>query len=205
MNPSMKYCRVCHPSLIMLPCAQVMERMRSTLFCLVLPGDSASARRTSEIFMSGCLPVFLGPPYGAMPLADSIDYRGASLFFNVTDYRSGFRGFRSVSQNPNSHAGPRQTSVEHPPLQAAASLVWSCMPCAHRARPSPCAGRQVMAAACLSRVASLVLMANPDILAGPSVASTSEGAAASYSIRGAPPSSFMRNATLPGRYPCSFV
>ena len=61
--------------------------MRSTLFCLVLPGDSASARRTSEIFMSGCLPVFLGPPYGAMPLAGSIDYKAASLFFNVTDYR----------------------------------------------------------------------------------------------------------------------
>lgn len=68
--------------------AQVMERMRSTLFCLVLPGDSASARRTSEIFMAGCIPVFLGPPYGSMPLADGgIDYRASSLFFNVTDYR----------------------------------------------------------------------------------------------------------------------
>lgn len=66
---------------------QVMERMRSTLFCLVLPGDSASARRTSEIFMSGCIPVFLGPPFGAMPLADGIDYRGAGLFFNVSEYR----------------------------------------------------------------------------------------------------------------------
>ncbi len=69
-------------------CAQVMDRMRTTLFCLVLPGDSASARRTSEIFMSGCIPVFLGPPYGAMPLADGgIDYRASSLFFNVTEYR----------------------------------------------------------------------------------------------------------------------
>jgi hypothetical protein len=66
-----------------------MERMRSTLFCLVLPGDSASARRTSEIFMSGCIPVFLGPPFGSMPLAHEggIDYRASSLFFNVTEYR----------------------------------------------------------------------------------------------------------------------
>ena len=61
--------------------------MRSTLFCLVLPGDSASARRTSEIFMAGCIPVFLGPPFGSMPLADDIDYKASSLFFNVSDYR----------------------------------------------------------------------------------------------------------------------
>ena len=61
--------------------------MRSTLFCLVLPGDSASARRTSEIFMAGCIPVFLGPPFGSMPLADAIDYKASSLFFNVSDYR----------------------------------------------------------------------------------------------------------------------
>jgi hypothetical protein len=67
---------------------QVVERMRGTLFCLVLPGDSASARRTSEIFMAGCIPVFLGPPFGSMPLAEAgIDYRASSLFFNVTDYR----------------------------------------------------------------------------------------------------------------------
>ena len=68
---------------------QVMQRMSSTLFCLVLPGDSASARRTSEIFMAGCIPVFLGPPYGSMPLAEEggIDYKASSLFFNVTEYR----------------------------------------------------------------------------------------------------------------------
>lgn len=68
--------------------------MRSTLFCLVLPGDSASARRTSEIFMAGCIPVFLGPPFGSMPLADvGIDYRASSLFFNVTEYRYGLRAY----------------------------------------------------------------------------------------------------------------
>ena len=79
-----------------------MDRMKSTLFCLVLPGDSASARRTSEIFMAGCIPVFLGPPYGSMPLAEEggIDYKASSLFFNVTEYRCAFldllTDFRSV-------------------------------------------------------------------------------------------------------------
>ena len=63
--------------------------MSSTLFCLVLPGDSASARRIGEIFMAGCIPVFLGPPYGSMPLAEEggIDYRAAGLFYNVKEYR----------------------------------------------------------------------------------------------------------------------
>ena len=58
---------------------QVIEDMRKSIFCLVLPGDSASARRTTEIFMSGCIPVFLGPPYGSMPFAKAVDYRGQQL------------------------------------------------------------------------------------------------------------------------------
>ena len=88
---------VCPQSLApsVLPHVQVMDRMKSTLFCLVLPGDSASARRTSEIFMAGCIPVFLGPPYGSMPLAEEggIDYKASSLFFNVTEYRCSFLDF----------------------------------------------------------------------------------------------------------------
>ena len=65
---------------------QVIEDMRKSIFCLVLPGDSASARRTTEIFMSGCIPVFLGPPYGSMPFAKAVDYRGSSYVANVTQY-----------------------------------------------------------------------------------------------------------------------
>ena len=60
--------------------------MRKSIFCLVLPGDSASARRTTEIFMSGCIPVFLGPPYGSMPFAKAVDYRSSSYVINVTEY-----------------------------------------------------------------------------------------------------------------------
>lgn len=95
--------RYCFNLTLAAACRQVMERMRSTLFCLVLPGDSASARRTSEIFMSGCLPVFLGPPYGAMPLAGSIDYKAASLFFNVTDYTCGCNKTLSHNRSTGAH------------------------------------------------------------------------------------------------------
>ena len=66
-----------------------MDRMRNATFCLSMPGDSASTRRLSETIMAGCIPVFLGPPYGSMPLAEEggFDYRAAGLFYNVTEYR----------------------------------------------------------------------------------------------------------------------
>ena len=66
---------------------QVLETMQTSTFCLVLPGDSASSRRTSEIFMSGCIPVFVGPPYATMPFGDAVDYKATSYFFNVTDHK----------------------------------------------------------------------------------------------------------------------
>lgn len=61
--------------------------MQRTVFCLVLPGDAQSTRRLSEIFLAGCIPVFLGPPYNTMPFADDIDYKSVGVFFNVTNYR----------------------------------------------------------------------------------------------------------------------
>ena len=76
-----------------------MKQMRSSLFCPVLPGDSASARRTSEIFMSGCIPIFMGPPYGSMPFPDEVDYKHASLIFNITEHRcSSFQGVRALAR-----------------------------------------------------------------------------------------------------------
>ena len=34
---------------------------------------------------AGCIPVFLGPPYNSLPFPVDIDYRHASVFFNVTN------------------------------------------------------------------------------------------------------------------------
>ncbi|KAK9791369.1 hypothetical protein WJX73_000756 [Symbiochloris irregularis] len=59
--------------------------MEHSKFCLVLPGDSQSTRRLSEIFIAGCIPVFIGPPYNSMPLASSIDYASVGIFFNVSN------------------------------------------------------------------------------------------------------------------------
>ena len=66
---------------------QVLKAMKSSLFCLVLPGDSQSSRWTSQIIMSGCIPVFVGPPYASMPFPIDFGYSFASLVFNVSDSR----------------------------------------------------------------------------------------------------------------------
>ena len=40
--------------------AVMLDHMQRSVFCLALPGDAASTRRLSEIFMAGCIPVFVG-------------------------------------------------------------------------------------------------------------------------------------------------
>ena len=37
--------------------ADMYHAMQHSIYCLVLPGDSQSTRRLSEIFMAGCIPV----------------------------------------------------------------------------------------------------------------------------------------------------
>ena len=66
---------------------QVLSGMKSSVFCLVLPGDSQSSRWTSQVVMSGCVPVFVGPPYASMPFPIDFGYGFASLVFNITDTR----------------------------------------------------------------------------------------------------------------------
>ena len=52
--------------------ASMSERMRHTVFCPAFPGDSPSTRRLSEIFLAGCIPVFLGPPWHSMPFSETV-------------------------------------------------------------------------------------------------------------------------------------
>ena len=61
--------------------------MKSSLFCLILPGDSQSSRWTSQVLMSGCIPVYVGPPYASMPFPIDFGYSYASFIFNVSDSR----------------------------------------------------------------------------------------------------------------------
>ena len=65
---------------------EMLDKMERSIFCLVIPGDAQSTRRLSEIFMAGCIPVFVGPPYNAMPLAGDIQYKSVGIFFNISAY-----------------------------------------------------------------------------------------------------------------------
>ena len=66
----------------------MLAGMQNSTFCLGLPGDAASVRRLSEMFMAGCIPVFAGPPYATMPLPADVDYRAVGLFYNIAQYHS---------------------------------------------------------------------------------------------------------------------
>ena len=66
----------------------MLQKMERSVFCLVVPGDAQSTRRLSEIFMAGCIPVFVGPPYNTMPLPDDVHYKSIGVFFNITTYHS---------------------------------------------------------------------------------------------------------------------
>lgn len=66
----------------------MLSDMEHTVFCLVLPGDAQSTRRLSEVFLAGCIPVFVGPPYNSMPLAGHLDWCDIGIIFNISDYSS---------------------------------------------------------------------------------------------------------------------
>ena len=60
--------------------------MSQSKFCMAFPGDAASTRRLSELMISGCIPVFPGPPYHSLPFSEHVDWPAAGIFFNITDY-----------------------------------------------------------------------------------------------------------------------
>ena len=65
----------------------IIEGMRSARFCGILPSED----RQADVFLplaiqSGCVPVFLGPPFHSMPLALDIDYSSIAIFIHIVDH-----------------------------------------------------------------------------------------------------------------------
>ena len=63
--------------------------MQRSTFCLLPPGETASSRRLTDVVLSGCIPVFIGPPWHAMPLARHLNYTAFAVFVNVHSMRCG--------------------------------------------------------------------------------------------------------------------
>ncbi|BDA47817.1 hypothetical protein COCOBI_11-0740 [Coccomyxa sp. Obi] len=54
--------------------------LRRSKFCLVIAGGTASTRRLTDVMLAGCIPVFLGPPWHSLPLAQWVDYPSFAVF-----------------------------------------------------------------------------------------------------------------------------
>lgn len=54
------------------PHRPMLEAMAASTFCLILPGNSQSSQRITEAFLTGCIPVFLGPPWHTLPFSHEV-------------------------------------------------------------------------------------------------------------------------------------
>jgi len=75
-------CDICDGA---VPHAQLMEIYRHTTFCPIIPSNVQSSRRLTEVILSGCIPVFMGPPFHTLPLGDHVDWEAAAVFLDITD------------------------------------------------------------------------------------------------------------------------
>jgi len=67
-----------------MPHNEVMDGYRRAKFCPVMPSNVQSSRRLSEVILAGCVPVFIGPPFHTLPLAQFVDYSTMGIFFNIS-------------------------------------------------------------------------------------------------------------------------
>ena len=49
------------------PQPELLQDMAQAQFCLVMPGNGQSSGHLADAFFSGCIPVFLGPPFHTLP------------------------------------------------------------------------------------------------------------------------------------------
>jgi hypothetical protein len=68
-----------------MPHQDLQASYRRSRFCPVLASNVQSSRRLSEVIMAGCIPVFIGPPFHALPLVGDVDYASMGIFINVTN------------------------------------------------------------------------------------------------------------------------
>jgi len=65
--------------------SEILHAMRRSVFCPVLASGSQASRVLPAAALTGCIPVFFGPPFHALPFAGDIDYRNIAVFFNITE------------------------------------------------------------------------------------------------------------------------
>eukprot|EP01025_Chloroclados_australasicus_P033552 TRINITY_DN3425_c0_g2_i1.p1 TRINITY_DN3425_c0_g2~~TRINITY_DN3425_c0_g2_i1.p1 ORF type:complete len:437 (+),score=42.62 TRINITY_DN3425_c0_g2_i1:310-1620(+) len=61
----------------------VLQQYHYSKYCFVIAGDSESSLRLTEVVLAGCVPIFVGEPFHALPFKQQIDYRQFGLFFRL--------------------------------------------------------------------------------------------------------------------------
>ncbi|KAI8107132.1 hypothetical protein M9434_001777 [Picochlorum sp. BPE23] len=67
--------------------ASMIDRMKRSRYCAILP--SADRQATTQLPLAvqqGCIPVFLGPPFHAMPMVLDVEYSNIALFIHMVDH-----------------------------------------------------------------------------------------------------------------------
>eukprot|EP00889_Picochlorum_renovo_P004110 jgi/Picre1/31140/NNA_006494.t1 len=67
--------------------ASMIDRMKKSRYCAILP--SADRQATTQLPLAvqqGCIPVFLGPPFHAMPMVLDVEYSNIALFIHMVDH-----------------------------------------------------------------------------------------------------------------------
>ena len=107
----------------------LVEQMANSAFCLIMPGNSQSSQRLTEAFLTGCIPVFIGPPWHSLPLTQKVS--ALSLSLHHPQYRPTFHShliMLGISQSSQRLA----VAVSHfirPP--------WHCLTLTQKVSPPP--------------------------------------------------------------------
>ncbi|KAI9026683.1 exostosin family-domain-containing protein [Hyaloraphidium curvatum] len=66
-----------------LPFPELQKLYADSTFCPVPAGDTLSSRRLSDVMVSGCIPVFIGPWFHSMPWHPLIRYGDFAVFIDI--------------------------------------------------------------------------------------------------------------------------
>ena len=66
------------------PQPDLLADMANSQFCLVMPGNVQSSGHLADAFFTGCIPVFLGPPFHTLPIPHLVSASIAACLLTST-------------------------------------------------------------------------------------------------------------------------
>lgn len=82
-----------------------LQQMAKSVYCLILPGNSQSSQRLTEAFLTGCIPVFVGPPFHSLPFRNQVCVY-ASISLCISSFLSSQHAADSFAKEVGDWAAP---------------------------------------------------------------------------------------------------